>query len=153
RMMQAGFSYESILRIINSALIVKSGDESLSTLDAVQIDLFTGYARGLKAGAADSFVYSNGRLTHITSSSLPIGILRDIDANEYEECLSYGDVFVMVSDGVVADDCAWLEELICRLASEGADETEMANEIVFHARERQEADRTDDTTALVLRIA
>jgi len=153
RMMQAGFSFSSILRVINSALIIKSGDESLSTLDALQLDMYSGYLKGLKAGAATSFLYSEGRLTCITSSSLPIGILHDVDVQEYEEYVKRGDVIVMVSDGVADDDTTWLEELICRLSEEEKDENVIASEIVFRARERQEEGRTDDTTALVLRIA
>ncbi len=153
RMLQAGFHYDSILRIINSSLIVKSGDESLSTLDAVRIDPFTGALQGLKAGAAPSFVYSNGRLTKITVSSLPIGILKDISSEEYEEHLDRGDLLVMISDGVAEGETEWLEELICRLAERRTDEKTMASEIVFHARERQDDERGDDTTALVIRVA
>ena len=153
RMLQAGFHFDSILRIINSSLIVKSGDESLSTLDAVCIDPFTGELRGMKAGAAPSFLYSKGRLVRICASSLPIGILKDITAEEYSDCLNSGDIFVMVSDGVTEGESEWLEELICRLAEREADEKTMASEIVFNARERQDSERGDDTTALVIRIA
>lgn len=152
RMLQAGFHYDNVLRIINSALIVKSKEESLSTLDALQIDLFSGYVKGLKAGAAPAFLYSRGHVCKITASSLPIGILRQVDARHYEEYVDKGDLIVMVSDGVVSDDTAWLEEMIARLARNGTAEKTMASEIVFYARERQ-GERTDDTTALVMRIA
>ncbi len=153
RMLQAGFRYESILRIINSALIIKSGDESLSTLDAVQIDLFTGAVRGLKAGAAFSFLCSRGRVTKIGESSLPIGILREVEAQTYDEHLEHGDRLILVSDGVAEGDTEWLEALIARLDKENATEEAIANEIVFRARERCESGRGDDTTALVLGIA
>jgi len=152
RMLQAGFHYDSILRIINSSLIVKSGDESLSTLDAVRIDPYTGAVRGLKAGAAPSFLFSDGRLTRVEATSLPIGILKDITCEEYDEQLRKGDVFVMISDGVAEGDTEWLEELICRLAVRGTDEKTIASEIVFTARERQGEERGDDTTALVIRV-
>ena len=153
RMLQAGFHYDSILRIINSSLIVKSHDESLSTLDAVRIDPFSGILQGLKAGAAPSFLYRNGRLTKITASSLPVGILQDISGEEYEEIVGTGDILVMVSDGVADDDTDWLEELISKLIRKHTDEKTMANEIVFNARERQDNERGDDTTALVIRVA
>ncbi len=152
RMLQAGFHYDSILRILNSSLIIKSGDESLSTLDAVRIDPFTGYVRGLKAGAAPSFLFSDGRLSKITATSLPIGILKEITCEEYEDHVSRGDYWIMVSDGVAEGDTEWLEELIHRLATQQADEKTMASEIVFVARERQDGGHGDDTTALVLRV-
>ncbi len=152
RLLQAGFCYNNTLRIINSSLIVKSKEESLSTLDVVQIDLFSGYLQGLKAGAPPAFLYSRGRVCKITSSSLPIGILRQVDAHTFNEYVDKGDVLVMVSDGVADDDTTWLEELIVHLAQQETSEKAIASEIVFRARERQK-DHTDDTTALVLRIA
>ncbi len=152
RMLQAGFHYDNIVRIINSSLLVKSKEESLATLDAVQIDLFDGYVQGFKAGAAPAFLYSRGHVCKIAVSSLPIGILRQVDARPYEEYVDKGDVLVLVSDGVVSDDSTWLEEMIVRLAKSGASEKSIASEIVFYAREQQK-EHTDDTTALVMRIA
>ncbi|MBQ4617566.1 MAG: SpoIIE family protein phosphatase [Clostridia bacterium] len=153
RMLQAGFRFESVLRMINSALILKSEDESLSTLDAIQIDLFTGTVRGLKAGAAPSFLCHRGRVTKVLSDSLPIGILRDVDAQPYDEHLESGDYWIMVSDGVADGDTEWLEEAIAKLVKRNVGEQAMASELVFYARERQSGEHGDDTTALVLRIA
>ncbi|MGN0172142.1 MAG: SpoIIE family protein phosphatase, partial [Acutalibacteraceae bacterium] len=152
RMMQAGFGVPSILRIINSALIVKSGDESLSTLDTLRIDLFTGRLESQKAGAAPSFLYSCGRVTKISAATLPIGILRDIEAAEHFDSVTSGDWLIMVSDGVISDDSAWLEALISRLMKRDTDPQTVAREIVAEARERQGEEHSDDTTALVLQI-
>ena len=58
RLLTAGFGYESMLRMINTALITKSEDESLATLDIVDINLFTGDVRLHKAGAGASLLYS-----------------------------------------------------------------------------------------------
>lgn len=153
RMLQAGFRFDSILRIINSALIVKSGDESLATLDTVRVDLYTGHLQGVKAGAAPAFLYSRGQVVRLAASTLPIGILREIESEQYEDYMREGDFLVMVSDGVCDGESEWLEELIDRLVTEGADEKAMANEIVFRAGERQTPPCSDDTTALVLRLA
>ncbi len=153
QMMQAGFCYENILRMINSALIVKStDDESLSTLDILRIDLMNGYMHGLKAGAAPTFLYSSGRVVRIVSSSLPIGILREVETSENEDYIKKGDVIVMISDGVASDDTQWLEELIAERCKEDVDEESLANEIVFYAREKQDTEHTDDTTALVMKV-
>lgn len=153
RMLQAGFRFDSVLRIINSALIVKSGDESLATLDTVRIDLYTGHLQGVKAGAAPAFLYSRGQVVRLAASTLPIGILREIESEQYEDYIREGDFLVMVSDGVCDGESEWLEELIARLVNDGADEQAMANEIVFRAGERQNPPCSDDTTALVLRLA
>ena len=42
RLIRAGFGPDSVVRMVNSALMVKSGDESLSTLDMMELDLFNG---------------------------------------------------------------------------------------------------------------
>jgi len=152
KMMQAGFCFENIVQIINSALIVKSGDESLSTLDIMQIDLMSGKLRGMKAGAAPSFIYSGGKLTTVKANSLPIGILRDVDVCCFEEYVKKGDMIVMLSDGALGDDTEAVEELISRLCAEHTEERKLANEIVFYAREKQGKDHTDDTTALVMKV-
>ena len=152
KMLQAGFCFENVVRILNSALIVKSGDESLSTLDILQIDLMTGKLSGMKAGAAPSYVFSNDKVTTIKATSLPIGILSDVDVARFEDHVKKGDVIVMLSDGAAGEDGDAIEELIVTLCKQGADERKLANEIVFFARERQGREHSDDTTALVMKV-
>ncbi len=151
RMLQAGFHFDNILRMINSAMLVKSGEESSATLDAVQIDLYTGTLCGVKAGAAPTFLCSRGHVCRIHSTSLPIGILQTVEATKYEEYVAVNDLLVLVSDGVVSDDSEWLEALIERAQKNGDSEQALANEIVYAAVERQ-GEHSDDTTAVVMRI-
>ena len=92
-------------------------------------------------------------MTKVLSDSLPIGILRDVDAQPYDEHLESGDYWIMVSDGVADGDTEWLEEAIAKLVKRNVGEQAMASELVFYARERQSGEHGDDTTALVLRIA
>jgi len=151
RMMQAGFGSEQWLRMINAALILKSNEESSSTVDAVEIDLFTGRLSGIKAGAAPTFLYSGGHVCRLQSSSLPIGILKEVDATRYEEYVVPDDWIVMVSDGVVSEESEWLETLIEQSIKDGISEQALAEDIVCRAVDRQ-GEHSDDTTALVLRI-
>ena len=72
--------------MVNSALLVKSGDESLSTLDIVELDLFTGRIEP-KAGAAPSLLCSMGEPSRIDLFFLPVGILRDIAAERSSDTL------------------------------------------------------------------
>ena len=39
KLIKAGLGFDCALRIVNSALVVKSGDESLATLDVATVDL------------------------------------------------------------------------------------------------------------------
>ena len=51
-LLKAGIGFESTLKMINSAMLAKGGEESLATLDVACIDLFTGHVSLRKAGAA-----------------------------------------------------------------------------------------------------
>ena len=64
KLLKAGFGFDAALKLINSALLVKAGDESLATLDIGCIDLYTGNAEFLKAGAACSFVTQKRQNRH-----------------------------------------------------------------------------------------
>lgn len=55
--------------------MVKSEDESLSTVDVTSVDLYTGKTTFKKAGAPVTFVKKNGRVTVREMPSLPAGIL------------------------------------------------------------------------------
>lgn len=56
RLLRSGLSADSSLQIVNSALMVKSEDESLSTLDVTSFDLYTGKVTLRKAGAPVTYI-------------------------------------------------------------------------------------------------
>lgn len=60
KLVTAGFSFDSSLELVNAALLAKSEEESLSTIDVATIDLYSGETQFLKAGAAPTFVYRDG---------------------------------------------------------------------------------------------
>ena len=151
RLIQAGFGPESVLRMVNSALMVKSGDESLSTLDMVELDLFDGRMESRKAGAAPSLLCSMGRVSRIERSSLPVGILRDIAAERSEDTLVDGDLLVMLSDGAMAGGLEWIEEKLRAFDPKAGEVKRLAEEIATEARRRQEG-REDDVTVLVAQL-
>ena len=112
RLIKAGISLDTALSITNSALSVKSDDESLSTLDVAEIDLFTGSATILKAGAAPSFYTVSGRVKSIEIPSTPLGILSRVKFSKYAIKLHGGDTIVMVSDGILGCGNLWIKEEI-----------------------------------------
>ena len=62
KLLCAGFGFDSSLKVVNSALLVKSHEESLATLDCVRVDLFSGKCEFYKAGAPRSYIVKNNRL-------------------------------------------------------------------------------------------
>ncbi len=112
RLWQAGFSPDSILHSVNAALLVKSREETLATLDVAVIDTVTGRLDSYKAGAATTLLCSGGRVSRIEGTSLPLGILTDLRFAHNADWLRDGDVLVMMSDGALADGLAPVEILL-----------------------------------------
>jgi stage II sporulation protein E len=152
RLMQAGFGADSVLRMVNSALMVKSGDESLATLDIVSIDLFTGRMESLKAGAAISLLRSMGRVSRMERSSLPIGILRDIEFERSKDTLVDGDIVLMFSDGVMTDGIAWVEEQLRDFDPRKENVNKLAEKVAAVARQKQQGEHEDDITVIALMV-
>ncbi len=152
RLLKAGFGYESVLKMINTALMAKSEDESLATLDIVDINLFSGNVCLLKAGAGASLLYSRGRVSRMEESSLPLGILRELTFARTHDRLVEGDVLITMSDGVSNEGLSWVEEILkdSDLGNE-TDLSELAETIAHAARERQGNDE-DDITVLVAQL-
>lgn len=112
RLILSGLGYDCALRIINSSLYVKSGDESLATVDIATVDLYTGQVVLRKAGAAIGFLRKGGQVTRVDLASLPAGILQEIQFSQAEEQLGPGDLIVLVSDGAISGESDWMDEKI-----------------------------------------
>ncbi|HJB25601.1 MAG TPA: SpoIIE family protein phosphatase [Firmicutes bacterium] len=148
QLIQAGFDYDTALNIVNSSLLVKSGDETLATLDITTFDLFTGKAEFLKAGAAPTFVSRSGHIGRIEAKSMPVGILRGAEFEHNSLTLSAGDLVVMVSDGVTATGNDWVLSEI-ELFSEKLGPQALAKQIAQEAKRRRIDGHEDDITVLV----
>ncbi|HIV19241.1 MAG TPA: SpoIIE family protein phosphatase [Candidatus Merdivicinus intestinigallinarum] len=149
KLIKAGFQFDAALKFINSALLVKAGDESLATLDIGCIDLYTGEAEFLKAGGACSFLCRDGHTMQIKGPSLPAGILQGIQYDRHKVKLREGDLLVMVTDGAVAISEDWLAEEISALDSRepGA----VAEKLLQLASFRQQG-KGDDITVAAARL-
>ena len=138
RLWKAGFGYESSLRMINTALVAKSEDESLATLDLLETNLYNGEITMIKAGAGVSLLYSNGRVSYFAEPSLPLGILRELSVSRVTDRLVDGDVLLIMSDGVSNEGVEWIEDLLNVFEKDRhMSLDELAETIAAQARERQ----------------
>lgn len=110
RLIKAGLGFESALSIVNSAMLYKSEDESLATIDICSVNLYSGKCDFYKAGAAKSLILQKGRIIPIESNSLPIGILKELSFEKLSEKLTSGAVVLMMSDGAADVMGDWLDE-------------------------------------------
>ena len=77
--LEAGFTKETAVRMINSALIVRSDDQVFSTIDMSALDLYTGICEFLKVGASTTFIRRENWVETISSTSLPAGVFQKLD--------------------------------------------------------------------------
>ena len=150
KLLTAGASMETALKMLNSMMRVRK-NECSATVDLMEIDLMNGHTRFVKSGAAPSFVLRDGRLFRLQSKTVPIGIVRALDAEMIRFDICKGDTVVMLSDGVVRsfEDCPWLYDMLCDPAMTGSDPGETARRIIGCAVKNG---AKDDITAGVVRI-
>ena len=151
RLLTAGATMETALKMLNS--VIRAGcDECAATVDLCEIDLVTMEARFVKSGAAPSFVIRDGSLFRLQSKTVPIGILRALDAEMIRFTVQPGDVVVMLSDGIARsyEECPWLLDFLSTDEDvQHGDVQRAAEKIVEQAAARG---ATDDITAGVMRI-
>ena len=104
---------EISLSMANSFIRNKSLECS-SSVDLLEIDLATGKGSFIKSGAAPSFVKRGDRVFKLHSKTAPIGIMKNLDAEQLDFNLQENDIVLMVSDGVCQDerDAEWISALL-----------------------------------------
>ena len=154
RLLKAGFGLESVLKIVNSSMILSTQDESFSTLDLILIDTYGGRAEFIKAGAPASYIKRGKKVTIIEGKNPPIGILGDISHTIMEQNLKPGDTVIMVTDGVLEAINSNVEGngLMCKIISDlrTSNPQDMSNEILSMAKSRGPSN--DDITVMAIRI-
>ncbi len=150
KLIKAGLGFDCSLKVVNSALLVKSEDESLATLDIVSVDLYSGLTDFMKAGAALSFIRKENDMYRVETPSLPVGILPDVEFTYTEDTLSPDDIIVMVSDGAVVSGEQWIERIIANWEDKSMQE--LADLINDEATARRNDGHDDDITVLAMRV-
>lgn len=151
QMIEAGFKAETAIRLINSSLVLKSEKQTFSTIDLSIVNLFTGICEFIKIGAAAAFIKRDHWVETITSTTLPIGMLKSVDYDTVTKKLYEGDILIMVTDGVL--DCieeenkeAYMEQLILGLKSNNPQE--IANKILEKTLAKTSFVPNDDMTVI-----
>ncbi len=101
KFVEAGFSMETTLRLMNAAMIFGAEKERFSTLDVCIVDEYTGIVDFYKVGAHVSFIKHKNSVELIDAQSLPMGAAVTMDVTPQRGYLQPGDCLVMVTDGVL----------------------------------------------------
>lgn len=150
KLLSAGFGFDSALKVVNSALLVKSNEESLATIDCASVDLFTGRVDLYKAGAPATHIVKGGKVTKCELTSMPAGILRGIEFAKRTAVLSSGSLIIMTSDGITELGGEWLTAML-----KGFEDTpvqEIADTILREALNIAQGKKEDDMSIIAARL-
>lgn len=150
RLLRAGFGFSAALRAVNSALMLKSEDETFATLDIASLDLYSGETELFKAGAPPTYMRRRGHTERVVQRSMPVGILEN--AGFAHSCIKLGhdDLLVMVSDGVAVGDDVWLMRAITQY--QGGSMNAFAKALAKMAKRHRSDGHDDDITVLAAHL-
>ena len=154
-LLKAGYEEETALRLVNSVLLGKENGEASTAVDLAITDLYSGKCSFYKSGAAATFIKRNQWVEVMKSTSLPIGVLREVDYESAYKKLYDGDYIIMVSDGVLdVFEGENKEEELGRLLMDinTKNPKDMADELLMAVREYSGQNIMDDMTVLVTGI-
>ncbi len=148
KLIATGLGFESALKLVNAAMIVKSTDESLATIDAVRINLNSGKTEFYKAGAGITLVCKGKKVYSVGNPSMPLGILREVAFDKASLTLKRGDKLLMMSDGIAASAHPHIAKKLSRFNKNNP--SELAEEVVSIAEKYSQSKRPDDITAVAV---
>lgn len=100
--LEAGFSKETAVRMINSSIVLQPDTAIFSTVDIAAIDLYTGVCDFLKVGAAASFLKKENGVECIHGAGLPAGASSQLYLEPYRMRMYDGNILFLMTDGVIS---------------------------------------------------
>ncbi len=156
KFMEGGFSEVTMLNAVNSIMGMKfSEDEKFTTLDMNSIDLYTGEIEFIKVGASMSFIKKGAEVEVVNSSSLPFGILDNINITPIKKKVKHGDIIVTISDGVIdvdkgnIGDYSWIVDY---LKGDQNNPEIISRDILDLAKRKCDGKVLDDMTVVVSKL-
>lgn len=99
RLMATGLDKKVSLQLVNSLLLLRSTGENFATLDLFVLDHYTGEGEFIKIGSAPTYLKRGKNIDVIRSTSLPVGILHEVEPECFRYSLQDEDYIVLVTDG------------------------------------------------------
>lgn len=151
KMIDSGLEESTILKLANSIMLTGNQWQEPAAVDMALVDCYSGICQFLKLGAACTYIKRGNWVECIKSTSLPMGVLEEVDMETITKKLYDGDFVIMVSDGIVdALDCPDKEEAMGRIIMEikTANPRQMAINILSKALAKCKGMPEDDMTVI-----
>lgn len=100
KFLRAGFKSDTAVSLINSSLLLRSSKDIFSTVDLCSLNLTSGEASFIKLGASSSYIKTGDKISTISGTSLPAGILRDIEVEKHFLSVTDNTIILIMSDGI-----------------------------------------------------
>lgn len=155
RMLEAGYETETVIHLLNSALVVSGENQNYPTLDICEVNLYEGSCCFYKVGGAPSFIKGEKGVEILQAGSLPLGVFKEPVLKKEKRMLQSGDFVLMMSDGVLEAFGDWeYEEAVRKLLNSWQEENPgtLAEKILQTAIKKSEGRIRDDMTVLVVGI-
>ena len=154
-LLEAGFPEKTAIQMINTTLVLGREEIHYSTVDMSVFDLYTGMCEIIKAGASSTFIKHKDRVEHLSSTSLPIGVIHRLEIDSVTRRLTDGDFVIMVTDGVLDALPVGEQDVLLETIIQGTvmiNPKEMAHHILQQVLNWTGKDPEDDMTVLVVGI-
>ena len=154
-LLSAGFPEKTAIQMINTTLVMGREEIHYSTVDMTVFDLYTGECEIIKAGASSTFIKKKDCVEHLSSSSLPIGVVNRIEVDSVRRTLENGDFVIMVTDGVLDALPVGEQDILLETIIQGSDicnPKEMAHHVLEQVLAWTGREPEDDMTVLVVGI-
>lgn len=149
--MDSGFDKDTAIKLINSVLVLKSDEDSFSTIDMTVIDLYDGEVEFVKVGAVPTFIKREQKVETVRTVSLPAGILENVELELVHKKVKSGDFIIMMSDGVM-DSFSESSVVDFIESTTSMNAQEIADLILFKAYENNEGKPHDDMLVMAAKV-
>lgn len=153
KFLRAGLPPEEALNTVGEALALRGEEEGgFTTVDLLQVDLFSGAAAVYKLGAAPTYIRRGGGVERLCGESLPAGAAEagaEAGPDAFRLSLDAGDCIVLVSDGITTGrEDRWLRQLLADF--DGLSPQALAADILKESGQRSGSG--DDRTVIAIKL-
>ena len=155
RFLEAGFSKETGLRMLNAACVLHNQEDSYSTMDICEVDLYQGDVSFYKIGAAAAFIKRGSEVECIPCANLPVGAQMQAGIETSRSHVTGGDYVVLMTDGALEHlHVPSPEQTMCEILEtvQSSNPNEMAKEVLERVTLFTGGKVKDDMTVLVAGI-